>query len=352
LHSATADLGFNIAAWFGGLTWPRTLIRVLGVRQSMDGFGTATFTDPEDFRVSVPGARINLVLTSRYDFRARLTWVNGPRMRLARCTESAPRVAFVALGPGPVFVSFPIRHAPPPVWSGVEMRPGEIVLHGCGDHIHQRTSGASRWGLISLAPKDLDEFSQALMHAVVPRPTAAKILKPPSKVVADLMRLHAQACRLAETKPDLIAHREVLRALEHDLFHAVVNCLTADAAPCHEPEARQRHAKIMARFEEVVGSPVGAPRSVPEIAAAVGVLEQTLRRCCKKFLGMSPSRYARLRQLTLVRAALRKADPATASVGAIAGQYGITELGRFAVSYRMIFGEKPSTTLESFYARG
>jgi AraC-like DNA-binding protein len=63
---------------------------------------------------------------------------------------------------------------------------------------------------------------------------------------------------------------------------------------------------------------------------------------------MSPSRYVRLRQLNQVRAALRRADPATASIGAIANQYGITELGRFSVAYRTIFGESPSTTLRRF----
>jgi AraC-like DNA-binding protein len=313
----------------------------------MDGSGTATFTDPEDFRVNVPGASINLVLTSRCDFKARLTWINTRRVRLARCAESAPRIAFIALARGPVFVSFPIRHAPPPVWSGVEMRPGEIVVHGCGDHVYQRTSGAGRWGLISLAPKDLADLSQALTHAVLAPPPMAKILRPPSRSVADLIRLHAQACRLAETKPDILAHREVMRALEHDLLYALVNCLTADE-PDRVADAKRHHAKIMARFEEVLASPDGGPRSMSEIAAAVGVQEQTLRRCCKKFLGMSPGHYARLRRLNLVRAALRRADPATASVGAIARQHGISELGRFAVAYRTIFGETPSTTLRNF----
>ena len=313
----------------------------------MDGFGSAIFTDPEDFRVNVPGANINLVLTSRCDFKARLTWVNTRRVRLARCAESAPRVAFVALAPGSVFVSFPIRHSPPPVWSGVEMQPGEIVLHGCGDHIYQRTSGAGRWGLIALTPKELADLSQALTHAVLPPPPAAKILRPPARIVADLLRLHARACRLAETKPDMIVHREVTRALEHELLYALINCLSAEEA-YREAGARQRHAKIMARFEEVLASPVGRPRSIPEIAAAVGVADETLRRCCKKFLGMSPSQYARLRRLNLVRTALRRADPTTASIGAIAKQHGITELGRFSVAYRAIFGESPSTTLRRF----
>jgi AraC-like DNA-binding protein len=288
---------------------------------------------------------INLVLTAPCNFKVRLTWVDICRVCLARWEESAPCVAFVALAPGPAFISFPIRDDPPPIWSGVEMRRGDIILHGCGDRIYQRTSGAGRWGLISLAPKDLVDLSRALMHTELSLPPAATILRPPSKFVADLLRLHAQACRLAETNPDMIAHRQVARALAHDLLHALVNCLTADEA---YPEAgsRQNHAKIMARFESVLASPDGAQGSMPEIAAATSVPERTLRRCCEEFLGISPGQYARLRRLNLSRAALRRADPTTARVAEIARHYGFSELGRFAAIYRAVFGETPSVTLQ------
>jgi len=115
--------------------------------------------------------------------------------------------------------------------------------------------------------------------------------------------------------------------------------------------SRQRHAEIMAQFESVLASHDGAPQSMPEIAAAIGVPERTLRKCCAEFLGMSPGQYARLRRLNLVRAALRRADPATTSVGTVARQYGISELGRFAVAYRTIFGETPSATLRNLHSR-
>jgi transcriptional regulator GlxA family with amidase domain len=67
--------------------------------------------------------------------------------------------------------------------------------------------------------------------------------------------------------------------------------------------------------------------------------------CCADFLGMSPGQYARVRRLNLVRAALRRAEPATTAIAEVARQYGFCELGRFAASYRATFGEAPSTTL-------
>jgi transcriptional regulator GlxA family with amidase domain len=47
----------------------------------------------------------------------------------------------------------------------------------------------------------------------------------------------------------------------------------------------------------------------------------------------------------MARSALRRADPATASVAEIARSHQFSEPGRFAVTYRAIFGEMPSSTL-------
>ena len=310
----------------------------------MVGSGTTTFTDPDDYRASVSGASIDLVLTGRGEFKARLTWVKLRRLSLVRCQENVPRIAFLALAPGPVVVAFPTSLNPPQIWGGTKLGFGDIVLHSLGEHIHQRTSGDSQWGFISLAPADLAAYGSALARVDLTPPPFARILRPPSVAAAHLLHLHAQACRLAETKPDMIAHREVVRALEQDLIHALVNCLTASDERDHAA-ARQRHAEIMVRFEDVLASHCDKQLLMPELCAAVGVPERTLRMCCAEFLGMSPGSYARLRRLNLVHAALRRADPATASIAEIARRYGFSELGRFAAAYRTAFGETPSATL-------
>jgi AraC-like DNA-binding protein len=261
----------------------------------MIGCGTAAFTDPEDFRVNVPGMNLNLVLTAPCSFKARVTWINTRRLSLVRCVESAPRIAFIGPKPGPVFTSFPLRYEPPPVWSGIQMRPGEIVLHGPDDYICQSTRGAARWGLLWVAPGHLAHFSRTLTLATISQPRAAKILRPSSRLVANLLRLHGQACRLAETNPEMIAHREVTRAIEEDLLQALVNCLTGKDAD-HGANAMQHRAEIIARLENFLASDRAQP-SMPEIIAAIGLPERTLRKHCEVFLGMSPTQYARLRRL-------------------------------------------------------
>src|SRR5439155_19923759 len=104
-----------------------------------------------------------------------------------------------------------------------------------------------------------------------------------------LLRLHSKACRLAETRHKLIANPEVARALEQELLHALVNCLTVDDAGGNL-KTTQHHAEIMVRFEDALTTHNGPQLNLPALCAAIGVPERTLRVCCTEFLGMGPTR--------------------------------------------------------------
>jgi AraC-like DNA-binding protein len=98
-------------------------------------------------------------------------------------------------------------------------------------------------------------------------------------------------------------------------------------------------------FEDFLAASPARRIPVPELSAAVGVSERTLRSCCTEFLGISPSRYQSLRRLRLAHRALRAVGALPANVAEVARRYGFSELGRFAGGYRAAFGETPSTTL-------
>jgi AraC-like DNA-binding protein len=53
-----------------------------------------------------------------------------------------------------------------------------------------------------------------------------------------------------------------------------------------------------------------------------------------------------LRRMHLVHRALLRADPSKSTVTRIITDHGFWELGRFSVSYRALFGESPSETLQ------
>jgi hypothetical protein len=75
---------------------------------------------------------------------------------LLRSEEDVPRIAYVSLSPALVFVGFPTRLSFPIVWGGVELHPGEIVLHSRAERFHRRTAGPCTWVLIGLAAAEFE----------------------------------------------------------------------------------------------------------------------------------------------------------------------------------------------------
>ena len=87
------------------------------------------------------------------------------------------------------------------------------------------------------------------------------------------------------------------------------------------------------------------PLQVPSLSRALGVSERTLRKLFNEIHGRPPSRHLRMLRLSQVRRALLSARGHLVTVTEIATDFGFTELGRFSVEYRKVFGESPSETL-------
>jgi AraC-like DNA-binding protein len=311
----------------------------------MPGSGTRTFLEPDHYEASLRQAQIEILIALSSKFKARLTWAELHDLQVLRCEEDFPRVAYVCLGPQLSFVTFPAHSGPVPVWGGTELRPGEIVFHGRGERLHQPTSGSFVWNVIALDPLQLEKYGRALSGKPFSLPSEGKILRPSPRNVARLRRLHTQVCRLAETKPRLLAHTEVARAIEQGLIETLVGCLTATKMRADDPTKR-RHASIMKRFEEVLAEHLSEPLHTTELCELIGVTERTLRSCCAEFLSMSPVRYVLLRRLSRARVVLRDAASDGANLLELVRGLGFAELGLFEAAYGATFGETPLTTLQ------
>ena len=144
--------------------------------------------------------------------------------------------------------------------------------------------------MIAMDPAQLEHYGRALSGTPFSLPAEGRILQPSRRVTAGLRRLHARICRLAETKPKIVSHFEVARAIEQGLIQMLVTCLTTASARA-DGHVKRRHARIMVRFEEVLAEHISRPLRMPELCALVAVSDRTLRLCCAKFLGMSPTQY-------------------------------------------------------------
>jgi hypothetical protein len=79
--------------------------------------------------------------------RCRASFTAGNRQARVRRTAT---LAPFGLAPQLSFVTFPPNSGPLPIWGGTELRPGEIVLYGRGERMHQSTPGSFVWNVIAL----------------------------------------------------------------------------------------------------------------------------------------------------------------------------------------------------------
>jgi AraC-like DNA-binding protein len=90
-------------------------------------------------------------------------------------------------------------------------------------------------------------------------------------------------------------------------------------------------------------SRLGDPVDLEALAAAAGVRPRTLEAHFRRHLGTTP--LGALRRMRLAHARRELERGARASVTEVALASGFGQLGRFAGSYRALFGESPSATL-------
>ena len=169
------------------------------------------------------------------------------------------------------------------------------------------------------------------------------VMLSPSKMKS-LLRAQTTISNLAETSPHLLANADIVQALKHSLISTTITCLNGSDT-CDDKWAQQTHDTIMRRFRRVLEEHPNRPIYLPEICAAIGVPERTLRLCCQERLAMGPKQYLTRRRMHLVQRALLAAGTETTTVTEIATRFGFWHLGRFSAGYQALFCELPSTTL-------
>jgi transcriptional regulator GlxA family with amidase domain len=99
------------------------------------------------------------------------------------------------------------------------------------------------------------------------------------------------------------------------------------------------------RAEAHLRAHIKNPTRVSSLCRIVGLSERSLRDAFYSVRGMSPTRWMLNERLQSVRRALTEGDSALITVTGVAINYGFFELGRFAATYKLAFGESPSETL-------
>jgi AraC family ethanolamine operon transcriptional activator len=160
------------------------------------------------------------------------------------------------------------------------------------------------------------------------------------------------------SKPRAVA--SLSQRLQHMLHLAAVGELSMDAAYFEDwlygqtlsildvkdmPAGRPPGAVLVRRAIEIADA---QPGSVPvaTLCRQLRVSPGTLENAFKTVTGVTPHAFFLRRRLNHARDVLLREDPLRRKVTDIATELGFSELGRFAVRYRQMFGETPSETLK------
>ncbi len=139
-------------------------------------------------------------------------------------------------------------------------------------------------------------------------------------------------------------------ALFEDIFFELVDFLLQVSACVSPPRPRSNLAtrqRGLLRAIDYLRYRLDRRTSVTELCRVARVSERSLQYAFRDEFGISPTEFMRKRRLHAVRRMLTASSAEDSSVSKIALDYGFTELGRFAVDYRGLFGVHPSETLKS-----
>jgi AraC-like DNA-binding protein len=153
---------------------------------------------------------------------------------------------------------------------------------------------------------------------------------------------------LAARQPDLFDERSQERsAARADLLETLLATLggAVDLEPAGGDRARSAHSLIVKTVEAYALSHVGDLLHVSDLCRATGVSERTLEYAFKEIMGLTPVAYVIRLRLHQVRRALLAATQGSATVSAVALDWGFWHFGEFSRAYRECFGELPSDTL-------
>ncbi len=246
-----------------------------------------------------------------------------------------------------VTLGFALHADEPILITGQRFHAGTMSLFPAGRASEVRYPAGSR--SVTLAVPSA-VYARALAGASIVEATGATDTNPLVQVSgADGARLRdvvAAMQALAAREPELWLDGQWTANAERALLEAFLRPLDGTAPV--KAGASGRGDAALAIVHEVEArldaEPATLP-SMPALCAALGVSRRTLERAFRDLLGVSPAQHLRLRALNAVREALLLCPPEPGIVTRIAIDHGFWHLGRFSLSYRRLFGERPTDTL-------
>ena len=301
------------------------------------------FQSLDEMQSRIPGVSFEVVPLRTGEFKGRSRSAVAPGFVFTICEMDAGH-RYRGLTPSDeLLFGLAIETGDGTYYGSSEASAGDLSLTQPGTEFTGRVSGVHAFALISISRTILEGLGGLLAasdhlwfgnHHVQPPPRVREAAR---RATLALKPVLADPSHLAGELRTRLAKRAMLfpflLAAAFDKSHASY-------------DTTQSHEKIVRRSELWIEDQPPETLHVIDLCLALGLPLRTVQRAFHQSLGIGPAHYLKFYQLSRVHEALLSRDPADTRIADIAVDHGFWELGRFAGSYRAVYGERPSDTLK------
>lgn len=227
------------------------------------------------------------------------------------------------------------------IWNGQRSPDGTLSLLPPFDEVDGRTSAGYSWLTVAVPPA---VWNRCLALAgFEDGPEKLSVLRFHEAALAELLerfRFCRSELNKATLNPTKARHAtEMSAALVVNAFTTA--CEQYSAIITSHGTLRNR-ARLARLAEAWMCDRLDTSFQVPDVCIALRVSRRELEYAFRTVFDVSPREHLEMLRMNAIRRAILREEDKT--IIEIALSHGVTHLGRFAASYRVLFGEKPSET--------
>jgi AraC-like DNA-binding protein len=301
-------------------------------------------TDPEEFGSAVSGAKLTADFLASQASPTYVEQFQTPRWTLDFHMAHVKARIRAPLPPG--WASLGLMRSPVAMsWYGTPAGQGVLVCTPPGEAIDGFITPGFTSLAVNVSPAVWEECRvvAGVERVLFGNPAMFQLPASLYAAVERQLRSLRSSLRHAATLPDIRAFA-VRQAEEFVAF------IATSAWELKEPinfprESLRNRSRLALRAEEWMRGNLHEPVQMPDVCHAMRVSRRELEYAFRCTFNESPRSYLEALRLNTIRRTLRHADPGHDTVIHLAHAHGITHFGRFARTYRNLFGENPNLTL-------
>lgn len=235
---------------------------------------------------------------------------------------------------------------------GRETEAGDLLTLPPNGELEGRFDGVSSYAVATASWGLFTQRAEAFEWLAEPRFwTEALVCSPPAPVRAACQRAILGGIGMLRAMGERLPASAAL-FLRQEMLDAVLAAMARVRDDGPQRRLALNAARIVRQSEDYLEGAGGRQVvQIDELCQALNVSRRTLYRAFHDVLDVSPKAYLRLKAMSAAREALLGAAERPTTVTQVALDHGFWELGRFAGSYRTMFGEPPSETLRRVAGR-